>query len=101
MNAQEIISQVLMIVGLLVILVNVITEVIKNIYNFKSTQGINIFVTILSILITVGSFVAYWQIKSLEFSWYIIVSFVIVGFMVAFSAMFGFDKLLKYFEKAK
>ena len=32
-------------------------------------------------------------------TWYIIAAFIVIGFMVAFAAMFGFDKLLKYFEK--
>lgn len=100
MNYSELISQLLMIVGILVIFVNIVTEVTKKIYNFKSAQSVNIFVTLLSILFTVGSFIAYWQYNHMALSWYIIVAFVIVGFMVAYSAMFGFDKLLKYFEKA-
>lgn len=98
MNYSEIISQILSLVGVLVIFVNVVTEVIKNIVDFKTTKNLNIFVTIFSIIITLGTFVAYWQIQKLTFSWYLICAFVIVGFTVAYSAMFGYDKLLKYFE---
>lgn len=101
MEISEVISQALMIVGILVVLVNIITEVVKKLVTFKSAQSINIFVTVLSIIFTAGSMVAYWQIKSLTLTWYIVVAFVIVGFMVAYAAMFGFDKLLAYFEKEK
>jgi putative effector of murein hydrolase len=57
-------------------------------------------VLLLSVALTVAAFLAYWQIKQMEITWYIIVAFIIIGFMVAFAAMFGFDKLLKYFEKS-
>lgn len=99
MNYSEILSQILIIVAIIVAFVNIITEVVKKIWAFKSAESINIFVTILSIILTMGTFLAYWQIKELQITWYIIVSFIIVGFMVAYAAMFGFDKLIKYFEK--
>lgn len=101
MNYSELISQILMVVAVLVVLVNIITEVVKKVYNFKSAQGINVFVTILSVLATVGTMIAYWQIKAMTLTWYLVVAFIIIGFMVAYAAMFGFDKLLSYFEKVK
>ena len=48
---------------------------------------------------TVAVFIAYWQIKQLEITWYIIAAFIVIGFMVAYAAMFGYDKLMKYFQK--
>lgn len=101
MNYTELFSQFTMIIGVLVALVNIITEVIKKIYNFKSAESLNIFVTILSVILTVGSFIAYWQIKELTLYWYVVVAFVIIGFMVSYAAMFGFDKLIKYFNKGE
>lgn len=95
---QEVLTQILTIVGILVILVNIVTEVVKGLINFKNAQEVNVFVTIFSEIITLASFVAYWQIKELPFTWYTVVAFVIIGVLVAFAAMFGFDKLLKYFE---
>lgn len=99
MNYAETISEILMIVGLLVVFVNIITEVIKNLIEFKSTQSINIFVTILSIALTVGAFIVYCVVYKINIAWYLIIASIIVGFMVAYAAMFGFDKLLKYFER--
>lgn len=101
MNYTELFSQLTMIIGILVALVNIITEVAKKVHNFKSTESLNIFVTALSVLITFVSFVAYFQIKGLALYWYVLVAFVIIGFMVSYAAMFGFDKLIKYFNKGE
>lgn len=99
MNYSDLISQVLMIIGVLVIFVNVVTEVTKQVVDFKTAKNVNIFVTVLSILFTLITFIAYFQIKKLVLSWYLIIAFVVIGFMVAYSAMFGYDKLLKYFDR--
>jgi hypothetical protein len=98
MSYTEIISQLMVIIGILVIFVNIFTEVVKKIWNFKSTQELNVFVTILSIIITAAVFLAYWQINEMTITWYVFAAFLVVGMMVAYAAMFGFDKLLKYFE---
>lgn len=100
MNYMEIIGQVLIIVAVLTVFVNIITEVLKNSFSFlKGSKVINIFVLILSLVVTVAVFIAYWQIKQLEITWYIIAAFIVIGFMVAYAAMFGYDKLMKYFQK--
>jgi len=100
MDYATIISQVLLIVAALTVFVNIITEVMKNAFDWCSTSKvINVFVLILSVVLSVGAFVAYWDIKQMELTWYIVAAFIIVGFMVAYAAMFGYDKLLKYFEK--
>ncbi len=100
MDYSTIISQVLIIVGILTIFVNIITEVMKKSFSWLSTSKvINIFVLCLSIVLTVGVFIAYWQMNGMMLTWYLVAAFVIVGIMVAYAAMFGFDKLMAYFEK--
>lgn len=99
MNYQELISQILIIVGILVVFVNVITEVVKSFYNFKETQNVNIFVTVLSIILTVITLTVTCYLQGVTLAWYLFIAFIIVGFMVAYAAMFGYDKLLKYFDR--
>ena len=99
MEYTELFSHLTLIIGGLVALVNIITEVAKKVHTFKSAESLNVFVLVLSILLTIASFCAYWQYKNIMFAWYVIVVFIIIGFMVAYSAMFGFDKLLKHFKK--
>lgn len=100
MDYSTILSQVLVIVAILTAFVNIITEVVKKTFNWLSgSKVINLFVTVLSEVLTVAVFVAYWQIKQMTITWYILVAFIVIGFMVAYAAMFGYDKLMKYFGK--
>ena len=100
MDYSTIISQLLIIIAVLVTMVNIITEVCKKVFDWLATSRvINIFVLILSVSLTVAVFLSYWQIMQMQITWYIIAAFIIIGFMVAYAAMFGFDNLLKHFKK--
>lgn len=99
MDYSTAILQVLTIVGVLVAFVNIITEVMKNVTGLSGSTAINRFVLVVSIILSVAVFVAYWQIKQLELAWYLILGFIVIGFMVAYAAMFGYDKLLSHFNK--
>ena len=84
-------SVIIAIVGVLVALTNVIVEVAK-----KATWDklpTNILALIVAVALTLAAGFAYCQIESITITWYIVVAFVVVGFMVAYAAMFGFDKL--------
>lgn len=97
MDYTSLISQLLIIIAALVAVVNIVTEVCKKSFVWLAgSKVINIFVLLLSVSLTLAAFLAYWQLKQMLITWYIIAAFIIVGFMVAFAAMFGFDKLLKY-----
>lgn len=84
-------SVILSIVGALVVLTNIITQVLKKVTWEKIPT--NILVVIISMALTMVAFVAYCQIKAIAIVWYMIVAAVILGFLVAYAAMFGFDKL--------
>ena len=102
MDYTTFISQLLMIIAALVAVVNIITEVCKRSFAWLAgSKVINLFVLLLSVALTVAAFLAYWQIKEMLITWYIIAAFIIIGFMVAFAAMFGFDKLLKYLGRSE
>lgn len=84
-------SVILSIVGVLVALTNIVTQVLK-----KLTWGkmpTNILVVIISMTLTLVAFFAYCQIKTITVVWYMVAAAVILGFLVAYAAMFGFDKL--------
>ncbi len=79
------------IIGLLVAVVNIVTQVIK-----KATWDklpTNVVVVLLSVALTLAAFFAYAQIHAVVVTWYMVVAAVVVGFFVAYAAMFGFDKL--------
>lgn len=99
MDYQTLISQVLMIVAFITIIVNIITEVAKSVSTtISGSKYINKFVLVVSVVLTVIVLLAYWQIKNMIITWYLIVAFIIIGILVAYAAMFGYDKLLSYFK---
>ena len=84
-------SVILSIVGVLVVLTNIITQVLKK-FTWEKMPT-NILVVIISMALTLVAFFAYCQIKAIAIVWYMVVAAVILGFLVAYAAMFGFDKL--------
>ena len=84
-------SVILSVIGVLVVLTNIIVQVVK-----KVTWGklpTNILAVIVSMALTLMAFFAYCQIKAIAVAWYMVVAAVVLGFLVAYAAMFGFDKL--------
>lgn len=93
-------SVIIAVIGVLVALTNVIVEVTKKATWEKLPT--NVLALIVAVVLTVAAGIAYLQIKSIAIAWYMIVALIVVGFMVAYAAMFGFDKLkevMKWSEK--
>ena len=90
-------SYLLVIVGFLVALTNIITEVLKKLTWDKLPT--NVLVVLIAELLTLASGVAYWQINNLTMTWYVAVAMFVVGLLVAYAAMFGFDKLKQALEQ--
>lgn len=85
------ITFIITIVGVLVALTNVIVEVVK-----KATWDklpTNVLAIIVAEALTLAAGFAYFQIEAMPITWYVVVAFVVLGCMVAYAAMFGFDKL--------
>ena len=91
-------SVVISIVGVLVVLTNIITQVLKKVTWEKLPT--NILVVIISMVLTLVAFFAYCQIKAIAVVWYMVAAAVVLGFMVAYAAMFGYDKLMEAIGKA-
>lgn len=84
-------STILTIVGILVVLTNIVVQVLK-----KATWGklpTNILAIVVSMVLTLVAFFAYCQINVIAVVWYMVVAAVVLGFLVSYAAMFGFDKL--------
>ena len=85
------ISTLITVIGVLVAIVNVLVEVIKRATWEKIPT--NILAVVISIVLTMVTFFAYCQYSAVTIVWYMVVAAVVVGMMVAYAAMFGFDKL--------
>ena len=84
-------STILTIVGILVVLTNIVVQVLKKATWEKLPT--NILAIIVSMVLTLVAFFAYCQTKAIAVVWYMVVAAVVLGFLVAYAAMFGFDKL--------
>lgn len=93
------ISNLLAIIGALVVLVNILPEVIKKVTWDRLPT--NIVALILSEGLTLAAGAAYAQINTIHITWYLVVGAVVVGFMVAYAAMFGYDKLKEILDWRK
>ena len=84
-------SVLISIIGVLVVLTNIIVQVLKKLtWDRLPTNILAIFV---AMALTLLAFFAYCQIKAIVVVWYMVVAAVVLGFMVAYAAMFGYDKL--------
>lgn len=83
---------ILAVIGVLAFLVSTITEVFKGV-GVLSKIPTDIVVLILSIGITVVTFIAYMQYIQQTILWYMIIAAIMAGFLVAFVAMYGWEKL--------
>lgn len=84
------------ILGVLVALTNVIVQVVK-----KATWDklpTNIVALAVAETLTVAAGIAYFQIRAVAMTWYIVAALIVGGFMVAYAAMFGYDKLLEIMD---
>ncbi len=92
------ITIILAVIGVLAFFVSVITELLKNIWPFKAVPT-DAFVLILSIGLAVTAFVAYMQYVQQEILWYMILAAVMAGLIVAFVAMYGWEKLSELWKR--
>lgn len=92
-------SAILSIVGILVVVTNIVVQVLKKLTWDKLPT--NILATIVAMALTLVAFFAYCQIKAVPVVWYMVAAAVVLGFFVAYAAMFGFDKLKEVIMQLK
>lgn len=92
------ITQLVAIIGVLAFLVSVITQVFKGV-SILSKIPTDILVFVLSIGITVVAFVAYMQYIQQAILWYMVLAAIMAGFIVAFVAMYGWEKFSELWKR--
>ena len=95
----ETVSVLLTIVGGITILTNIIVQVLKTItWDKIPTNLVALFV---AEALTLAAGGAYASVHSIAITWYMVTAAVVVGFMSAYAAMFGFDKLKEIIQGQK
>lgn len=92
----------LIVIALLILAVQIVTEIIKAIFKDKDNIVYNLIVFGVSLFLTLVTVIAASQIVPFKLFWYIIVGAVVGSFFIAYGAMYGYDKLFKrVFESVK
>ena len=86
------------IIGALAFAVSIITRVFKGVSGLKKIPT-DILVFVLSIGITVVAFIAYMQYIQQAILWYMIIAAIMAGFLVAFVAMYGWEKVAELWKR--
>ena len=89
---------IMAVVGALAFVVSVITQVFKGVGALKKIPT-DILVFVLSIVLTVVTYVAYMDYIQQTVIWYMFIVAVIAGFMVAFVSMYGWEKISELWKR--
>lgn len=92
------ITSLVAVVGALAFMVSVITQVFKGV-GVLSKLPTDILVFALSIGLTLVAFVAYMQHIQQAILWYMVVAAIMAGFIVAFVAMYGWEKFSELWKR--
>lgn len=86
------------IIGILAFTVSIIVQVFKGV-SFLKKIPTDILVFVLSIGLTVTAFVAYMQYIQQTILWYMILAAILAGLLVAFVAMYGWEKVSELWKR--
>lgn len=90
----------IIIVAVLILAVQIVTEVIKK--SVKDKNNYNILVVGISLVLTIATIIATCQILKIIITWYIVVGSIVLSFFIAYGAMLGYDKLVsRVFDTVK
>lgn len=86
------------VIGILAFTVSIIVQVFKGV-SFLKKIPTDILVFVLSIGLTVTAFVAYMQYIQQAILWYMILAAILAGLLVAFVAMYGWEKVSELWKR--
>ena len=92
------VTAIVAVIGALAFLVSIVTQVFKGV-GVLAKLPTDILVFVLSIGLTIVAFIAYMQYIQQVILWYMIVAAIMVGFIVAFVAMYGWEKFSELWER--
>ena len=91
---------ILTIIGAMATFVTIVTEFTKT-WGFLDRIPTSLQVLMVSMLVSVLSVVIYVQMQKAEMVWYYIVGAIVLGWIVAYVSMYGWEKLTETWKKLK
>ena len=77
-------------ISVLVVITEALTQLIKGMFPKCPPQ---ICATIIALALTICAVMAYININDIPLEWYIVIGAIVAGFMVSYTAQYGYDKL--------
>ncbi len=77
-------------ISVLVIITEALTQLLKGMFPKLPAQ---ISATVIALILTICTVIAYININDIPLEWYIVVGAIVAGFMVSYTAQYGYDKL--------
>ena len=96
---DNIISTIIMAVGMLAVAISVITQVIKTLPVINKVPTSLVAIGLALILTPCAAIWYVTCVLCIPLTWYIVVAAIVAAFFVAFVAMFGWDKLHDIYSK--
>lgn len=97
---KEYVPQMITAIGALIALTNLTVEVVKKIIPDEKFPT-NLLAVILALIFTLMGFFAFASMKEIAIKWYYVVAAIVVGILVSYGAMFGYDKLKEVIDGLK
>ena len=94
------ITAILGVVGFLAFIINVITQLTKEI-GFLSRIPTSLQVIVTSLIICLLAYFGYSAYSDLTIQWYYVVGTIVGSFIVSYISMYGFEKLKELYERFK
>ena len=91
---------ILTIIGAMATFVTIVTEFTKT-WGFLNRIPTSLQVLVVSMLVSILSVVIYVQMQKAEMIWYYIVGAIVLGWIVAYVSMYGWEKLTETWKKLK
>ena len=77
-------------ISVLVVITEALTQLFKGMFPKLPAQ---ISATVIALILTVCAVMAYISINDIPLEWYIVIGAIVAGFMVSYTAQYGYDKL--------
>lgn len=91
---------ILTIIGAMATFVTIVTEFTKT-WGFLNRIPTSLQVLVVSMLVSILSVVIYVQMQKAEMIWYYIVGAIVLGWIVAYVSMYGWEKLTEMWGRFK
>lgn len=80
------------------VVVNVIVEVIKGVTGVSGSAMLNCITLVVSVVLTFSVMYVAFRMNDYDITFYTLIGLIIMGIIVAYGAMFGYDKLVSTFK---